>query len=684
MIQKVSETFQEFFLRHDPGLAKLVAAIRGTAAVISSFFLLTSLANYHQQSPLMAFLGVIISLMTSLLVSDPLRKQQKVTMLMIGALSPLTLSIGVFLSTWHWLQVSVLLGVVYVAVFLRQYGPRGFAVGMLIFMAYFSSLFFPLHAAQLPWAAGSIIVAVALTYVIRFYVLPDRPRLQLRLARLSFRLQLIRTLKKISVFIGDPNPQENFLIKLQPELRMMNLLSAEIETRIASEEIGFLPAEVDHFRTQLFELELSIRRTIETSWIYLGMPNLSPKVLELLRRDLWKIAEIPWDPGNANSPISSPAHFQFLDLPPDSKEMAQVQLALREIRACWVFSMYEPGENSEATSRAEPALGPTTLAPAIQAGSRFSPAVLTSLQATLATGLATAIGTFISTDRWYWASVAAFVVITGAARGEAVTRAILRVIGTVLGLVAGFFLAYAIKGHHGAEGTLIFFCVFLGIYLARVAYGFWTAMWFTLLLALFYDFLGQMTIHILVLRLEETFVGALMSGLVSFYIFPTSTRKSVRLALIKLFDSAAQVLREVPQRSASPFARRELIRRIRTVDQEMFNVRTAAGPLQGKIIFSKGNEVQDVIHDTSLLTHYVRRIATSFAGELTEEQMKLILEVAQALQSQSQKFSDPPKKMKAKSQSPVQRAMASRQDTDLKHWSNRISQLLESINARVS
>jgi uncharacterized membrane protein YccC len=204
-------------------------------------------------------------------------------------------------------------------------------------------------------------------------------------------------------------------------------------------------------------------------------------------------------------------------------------------------------------------------------------------------------------------------------------RAFLRVLGTIAGLVFGFLLAFSLTGHHRLEWTVVIACVFMAIYGARMAFGFWSASIFTLMLAVLYDVLGQLTENILVLRLEETLAGSLVGALVAGLVLPTSTRATVREAMAKFLNSVAATLDELSRPVSSPFERRSLVRRLREVDRHLMGLRASAAPIVGRVSILRKGDLPATVFDAAVLAHFLRHLA-SYTGprpKLTDEQVTL-------------------------------------------------------------
>ncbi len=150
------------------------------------------------------------------------------------------------------------------------------------------------------------------------------------------------------------------------------------------------------------------------------------------------------------------------------------------------------------------------------------------MQVAVATSLAIVAGEVISPARWYWAVIAAFVVFAGTtSRGDLLNRGLQRVVGTIGGVFAGVGLAAWVGDAPVPALALMFGCVFLALYLVRVSQAL-MAFWITAVLALLYGLIGQFSAHTLLVRVEETAVGAALGILAGFLILPKRTPGRVR------------------------------------------------------------------------------------------------------------------------------------------------------------
>ena len=71
----------------------------------------------------------------------------------------------------------------------------------------------------------------------------------------------------------------------------------------------------------------------------------------------------------------------------------------------------------------------------------------------------------LSSNRWYWAVLTAFVIFSGtASRGETLVKAWQRVVGTLTGVVIGVVLVALVGGNVVVSVVFIFVALFMTFY----------------------------------------------------------------------------------------------------------------------------------------------------------------------------------------------------------------------------
>lgn len=598
-LRPLSQT-QDTLFSWDPGFNRIRLAVQGTASVAISFFLLAYIFRYGNQSATLALAGVTLAMMACLVVSDDTRAAQKRTVLWLPLPAILVLSTGLLLKPWPAFNLVAFLGVVFGSVYIRRFGPRGMAIGMISFMSYFYSIFFPIPFSALPWVIFSILVGLAVVYLIRFYVVAGNPRWQFAWALRAFRVRAAEILELCHRYL-----KEGTIATSREDLRMAFLRVNETALLVDdfSKEKTLRSVATESW---VFDLELSVRRFIESISAMATQKDLPAAHHTALVKLADRMA------AHLGHPLEEPppAFREILEeagpLPPALHAYAEALRLEHErlLRLC-------PGPDLSPAAEAQAELPPENLAPAAVGLHKNTKQ---AIQVTLASAAASIIGGMISPTRWYWAALTAFIVFSGATRGDTILRAAQRVLGTVGGLVAGFLLAYAFRGQREVQGGLVFLCIFFGLYCARVVPT-GTVFWFTSLLAVFYELMGMLSREVLYLRLEETLVGAAAGTIAAAYVFPTSTRSAVREALHVLLKRGAGILEEAAKIGVGEGTPYLFLRRLRLLDRDLLGLRNAAAPMTGRIVAKAAPDTYRRLHDASALVHYLRHVGFATLNE---------------------------------------------------------------------
>src|SRR5579884_76646 len=180
-------TFVDRVIASDPGLVRLFMAARATGAVgVTLGILLLLRAKFHLplSIPLM---GAAIGMTWTISVNDAGRRNQQITTLALWLPAAACLAIGTFTARNRVLGDVLFVAVLFLAVYVRKYGPRAGAMGTVAVLAFFFILFLRLTPADFPWLLVAVGVVDLTTYIFRFAVFRDNPKLALRSAVLAFR-----------------------------------------------------------------------------------------------------------------------------------------------------------------------------------------------------------------------------------------------------------------------------------------------------------------------------------------------------------------------------------------------------------------------------------------------------------------------------------------------------------------
>ncbi|MFN2478885.1 MAG: FUSC family protein [Pseudonocardiaceae bacterium] len=417
----------------------------------------------------------------------------------------------------------------------------------------------------------ALVVGTACTLVFRGVVFAERPERILRRTVAAFQARARAVVEGVrdTVVAGRlPKPEGRPLRLHLARLNETALQVADILERTDAEQAW--PGVPNRtLALRIFDAELTVERLVAAAeHLVCSKQPVSPDehaalvvALAQLRNQLG-VAEVP-DPLAGRNGDSPPRRLAAAI---HRASLAMCDTGSRE--AGELAAIEEPGSDDDADQEAASETG-------LRASTRQA------IQVGVATSLAIVAGELISPSRWYWAVITAFIVFTNTtSRGEILSRGWQRVIGTLAGVVAGIGVAVAVGGNTVASLIALLCCVFLGFYVLRVSQGLFM-FWLTTVLALLYGLLGQFSIDVLVLRLEETLAGAVIGIAVAFLVLPSSTRGTVSghvaeflSELDELLDAAVREL--VGLGDASP---ERLLARARKLDQTLLTLRTAARPL---------------------------------------------------------------------------------------------------------
>jgi uncharacterized membrane protein YccC len=152
------------------------------------------------------------------------------------------------------------------------------------------------------------------------------------------------------------------------------------------------------------------------------------------------------------------------------------------------------------------------------------------------------LGLALSRERWFWAVLASFLVFTNTnSRGDTAMKALQRSMGTLFGIAIGLVLA-TLLGHQMAAALAVTgLAIFLGFYFLQTSYAMMT-FFVSIALCLVYGMIGSLTVDLLLLRIEETALGAAVGTLVAFVVFPARTRGALDVAVGKWFAALDELL----------------------------------------------------------------------------------------------------------------------------------------------
>lgn len=597
----------------DPGLLRLTAGLRTVGAIALTLAVLAPLGTDVRH--LVA--GAIAAMVATFAVRDKERAAQAGTLALGLPVALAAVTLAALLSSRVIAGDLFFVALIFCAVYGRRFGDRGTALGLIGFQVYFLSLFVGATVSGLPSLYGAIGVAFASSALVRFALVPETPAGTLERLRSAFRARLAQLVTaQLELLDAGPEDVDKALEHVREGTARLHdtalMIQGRLEAGTADESVARLvqrrvaDAEVAAERLGLLLLTSRSAERADTLTLHLpgaavpagGLLPVRDKATDLLRRDLEALRLLVLRPVSAghgtalshvrnrllgyrdeeNLPVAPPA---VQDVFRGIGETARAVLGLRVA----LDGPQDESDDSPATARSREELDAEDAA--IDAGEEGAEEELTGLrrpttraavQVAVGSSLAIVGGELLSSQRWYWAVLTCWIVfINTASTGEILVKGYRRLVGTVLGVVAGIGLA-ALVGHHTWTAfALVLVCVFLMFYTAPLSY---TLMSFfvTAALGLLYTLLHTYSFSVLVLRIEETALGAACGVLAAALVLPVRTDRRTNDLLVAVLDRLADVTETaVDQLSGGPPA--DLLDQARDLDQALADLRAATQPL---------------------------------------------------------------------------------------------------------
>jgi hypothetical protein len=513
-----------------------------------------ALAN-HEFVVIALLLGAIIGMMSSFGVMDKTARGQLATMLFLPVPMVATLALGIAIGGNRLAALASLTILLAAGTYCRRFGPRGFIAGMLLFMGDFFGFF--LHGAvtigDVGWLAAEIGVGLVTAIAVRFALFYPRQARALERTQRSYAARARKAGALALELFDDPAHTARDARRLHRQLVRLNEAALMIDAQLADPGAVADGSSAQLLHQRLFDIELTLSNIARFAEAMTGM-DLPGDQRAAARQALVGVSR-------EDFPAARAAAVRLAGLLPrtgtglDSEDRAAVIVAHRFAGSVTGFAdaMSEwmaVGATDEGKDAFEPSvmlfggwlpgsaqvsntasLESGGVRPGAQGRIRLARYTRTAIQMGIAVGAATALGDLVSGRRFYWAVIAAFITFMGAnSSGEQVRKAFFRVGGTVIGIGIGSLLVDAVGHHTDWSVAVILVALFFGFYLMRINYAF-MVIGITVMVSQLYVQLDEFSNSLLLLRLEETAIGAAVAVAVVMVVFPLRTRRILRVAI---------------------------------------------------------------------------------------------------------------------------------------------------------
>ncbi|WP_245771070.1 FUSC family protein [Actinacidiphila guanduensis] len=599
----------------DPGLLRLMAGLRTVGSIGLTLLVLALIGAPVTQ--LVA--GGLAAMVSTFAIRDRQVGAQAITLALGLPIALASVALGAVLNPHVVLGDIFFLLLIFAAAYVRRFGDRYNALGLISFQVYFLSLF--VHAT--PGQLGRLLLTVVLAFVCsalsRFALVPESPERILHRLRQAFRAragQLVATQR--AVLEAEPDRLEGVVADLRRDTARLHETALMIQGRL---DDGLRdPAAADLLERRIVDAEtaterlgvllLATRSAGRADTLTLHLPNASlPRFTRApdtedaaeraLRREMRAlqvlVARLSQDErgavvrnlrnrllgyrDEANVPRATPAvQDAFRGIGEATRALLGLRLALDG-----------PGEESDESDET-----PETVrsreefeAEDLAVGGAEATAPRTGLERRttraafqVATGSALAVvgGEFLSSQRWYWAVLTCWVVfLNTTSTAEILVKGYRRLIGTVAGVIAGVLLAGLVGHHTWTAFALILVLIFAMFFTAPVSYAL-MSFFVTAMLGLLYTLLHTYSLSVLVLRIEETALGAVCGFIAAVFVLPIRTDEHTDEQLVTVLGKLREVsLAAVDQLSGGPAT--DLVDMARDLDTALDAFRRSADPL---------------------------------------------------------------------------------------------------------
>jgi hypothetical protein len=651
------------FLGSDPGLNRLRTALMSTLTIgliLQAEWLLVHFTNALQiQTPkgaaplpaaqaaqvavanhdylvIMMLLGAILGMISGFGVMDPDARGQLITVLFLPVPMFPALALGIAVGGHRVLSLVLLAVILAAGTYLRRFGPRGVASGMLLFMGFFFGFFLhgEISAGDLGWVAAALGVGDAVALLVRFGLFYPRQAKALQRTQRSYAARARKVAALALELFEDPAHGEREVRQLQRHLVRLNEAALMIDAQLADPAAVAEGSSGQLLHQGLFDIELALTNIARFAEAMARMDLPEDQCAEV-RQALRDIAhsDLAGAGQHARSlrtllPATGPSAWG--DDPTKvvvPHRFAGSVIALSEVGTEWLAL----GRTDEGKGTFEPAVtlfggwlpgsaqvsAVASAERGLRSGDRvtLAPYTRAAIQVGIAVGASIALGDLLSGRRFYWAVIAAFITFMGVNNsGEQARKGLFRIAGTVVGIGIGSLLVTAVGHHPYWSIAVILLSLFFGFYLMRINYAF-MVVGITVTVSQLYVALGEFSNSLLGLRLAETAVGATVAIIVVTFVLPLRTRRVLRVALRDHLYAVAALVHHATCRLLGEECSESTLRAdARAVDVSYQALEATAQPLRRNLFGSFDEDTGQVMRLASASRHYSRNLVNDVEG----------------------------------------------------------------------
>ncbi|WP_172593131.1 FUSC family protein [Altererythrobacter sp. B11] len=486
----------------------------------------------------------------------------------IGKIAALSASAGAMFTLsallhTSWVNHLVFVLVIGVAAYMRQYGGPWVPAGLAANVSYFFGAFLKPDIQMLHWQWIGVAVGAACALLVHQLVVPHRPWRRMQWSVGSIRMRM-GALLAAAASPGGRNDGARLKRDLARVASAVTIAEAELEN-LPGGRLAHRPLAEALIAVLVLAERLALQ--VQDAPDGLGASDVRA-ALERLSRALICYTPVPHE-----------------------GDVASIAAAIEDLER----SLRLPPDMDAAKSMAAP---PTD---------RKRPHLRSGIQSAAAAALAMVGGSMLSPDRWYWAVITVFVMFTGTySRGQALAKSLKRVFGTLAGILAAMALVWLLHGKVHIALALMPLAIFFVFYAFVQSYT-WMAFWITVTVGLLFLVMGRFTDTMMLLRLEETAVGALAGIIVAAIVLPKSTHTHAPEQFNDLLDAThAVIITALPR---ARLDRLHLTATLHDFEAKLSSLREAVEPLRFFPLARANDQRDRITRELVLLSYWVHEIA---------------------------------------------------------------------------
>ncbi|MGX1116806.1 putative membrane protein YccC [Streptomyces ambofaciens] len=578
MVARTTAVLRDRFAAFDPGLTRLTSAMRAVLGTAAALAVLTAL----RAPETVLVVGGFTAMTTSLAISDLHPRNQLITLGLGAPLSLVSLTAGAVLTPYPTAAKLIFLVVIYLAVQARRFGSRGLGLGIFGFMFFLLSQFVQARADQLPQLGAAVLVAFGAVTTVWYCVGPVTAAGATRRLRHAFGVRLHDVLRDTASVVATGQDDGTRSRRLQERLDRLHAAALLIEDFLDERAVdGGTEAVPRH----LGRVEVAAQRLAVLAVRAVRTPAARDDLAERRARQrlAQRIRALGHQVTTGTAPASEECEGGPANRPAGSAQVRDCFLAVDELTAALglLGPHGRPSGFGTPPHEAAPPASRTVPRRDTHTESLKRQATRQAVQVTTASALAVAGGHLLSPHLWYWAVVTAWVVFIGTeSTGEVLLQSARRLAGTVLGVVFGYGLAALVGGDGPALLLLLLLllCMFGIFSTPSRAYGavtFFITGTLSMLLALMDTF----STDVLLLRVQETALGATCGILAATLVLPMTVRRASDEELVGFLRVLDRLLRGIASGSTDADAPADWVRAAHDLDQALESFRKACLPL---------------------------------------------------------------------------------------------------------